>query len=148
MNLASQSDQPAPVVTPRTTNEWLVEVTRAQGTRSAKAAIVVSVAPTEGSPVPHLPVASAQAWLALARAAMDLNAATDAVAAARAGIADLGDGYRPKQIKDDTGLHILDANGAIAAGRTDEGARTLISVLDTRIDLYFRRYAIEVRPSR
>ena len=148
MNTATQIDQPAPVVTPRATNEWLLEVTRTQGTRSAKAAIVVSVAPTEASPAPHLRVASAQAWLALARAAMDLNAATDAVAAARAGIADLGDDYRPKRVKDDTGLHVLDANGAIAAGKTEEGARTLISVLDARIGLYFRRYESEARPSR
>lgn len=148
MNPASQTDQPAPVITPRATNEWLLEVTRTQDQRSAKAAIVVSIAPTEASPAPHLRVASAQAWLAIARAALDLNAATEAVAAARAGIADLGDDYRPKRVKDDTGLHILDANGAIAAGRTEEGARTLISVLDVRIGLYFRRYESEARPFR
>jgi len=148
MNSAPQTDQPAPVITARAPNEWLLEVTRTQGTRSAKAAIVVSVAPTPASPTPHLGVASAQAWLTLARTATDLNASTDAVAAARAGIADLGDNYRPKRVKDDTGLHILDANGAISAGRTEEGARTLISVLDTRIGLYFQRYEHEARLSK
>ena len=148
MNSAPHTDQPAPVITARATNEWLLEVTRTQGTRSAKAAIVVLIAPTPASPTPHLPVASAQAWLVLARTAMDLNAATDAVAAARTGIAALGDNYRPKHVKDDTGLHILDANGAVSAGRTEEGARTLISVLDTRIALYFQRYESEVRLSK
>jgi hypothetical protein len=146
MTSAPHSDQPAPVVTPRESNEWLLEVTRTQGTRSAKAAIVVRVAPSSAMPAPHLAVASAQAWLVLARGAMELHAATDAVAAARAGIADLGDDYRPKRVKDDTGLHVLDANGAIAAGKTEEGARSLLSVLDVRIGLYFRRYEAEVRP--
>jgi len=68
------------------------------------------------------------------------------LARARAGIADLGDDYRPKRVKDDTGLHVLDANGAVAAGKTEEGARSLISVLDARIGLYFQRYQGEARP--
>lgn len=146
MNTAPHADQPAPVVTPRAANEWLLEVTRTQGSRSAKAAILITVPPSASMPAPHLAVASAKAWLVLARGAMDLHAASDAVAAARAGIANLGDDYRPKRVKDDTGLHVLDANGAVAAGRIEEGARSLISVLDARIGLYFQRYQSEVRP--
>jgi hypothetical protein len=143
--VAPRADQPAPVVTPRAANEWLLEVTRTQGTRAGKGAIIIAVAPSATIPAPHLAVASAEAWLVLARGAMDLHASSDAVAAARAGIADLGDDYRPKRVKDDTGLHVLDANGAVAAGKTEEGARSLISVLDARIGLYFQRYRDEVR---
>ncbi|MEO8842869.1 MAG: hypothetical protein ABI591_10625 [Kofleriaceae bacterium] len=146
MSTAPHADQPAPVVTARAANEWLLEVTRTQGARSAKAAIVIAVVPSATTPAPRLEVASAQAWLALARGAMELHAPTDAVAAARAGIADLGESYRPKRVEDDTGLHVLDANGAVAAGSTDEGARSLISVLDARIGLYVRRYETEARP--
>ncbi len=146
MNTAPHADQPAPVVTPRAANEWLLEVTRTQGTRSAKGAIIIAVPPSATNSAPHLPVASAEAWLVLARGAMELHASSAAVAAARAGIADLGDDYRPKRVKDDTGLHVLDANGAVAAGKTEEGARSLISVLDARIGLYFQRYQGEARP--
>ena len=144
--MTSPSDQqPAPVVVARSTTEWSVEVKRVLGTQSASARVLITVAPTANRSAPHSAVASAEAWLSLTRIALHDSAPSDAVDAARRGIADLGDTYRPKGVKDDTGLHLLDANAMVAGGKTAEGAEELASILDTRIGLYFRRYQAEVR---
>lgn len=141
----SSDPQPAPVVVARSATEWSIEVKRVLGTQSASARILVTIAPAAASPAPHSAVASAVAWLSLTRVALTGGAPSDAVDSARHGIADLGDTYRPKGVKDDTGLHLLDANSMIASGKTAEGAEELASILDARIGLYFRRYKDEVR---
>ncbi len=144
--MTSHSDQqPAPVVVVRSTTEWSVEVKRVLGTQSASARVLIMVAPATVGSAPHSAVASAEAWLSLTRIALDAGAPSDAVDAARRGIADLGDSYRPKGVKDDTGLHLLDASSMIASGKAAEGAAELASILDTRITLYFRRYKDQVR---
>ncbi len=137
--------QPAPIVAARSTTEWSVEIKRVSGTQSASARVLITVAPTVERSAPHSAVASALAWLSLTRIALHGGAPSDAVEAARRGIADLGEAYRPKGVKDDTGLHLLEANATIAGGKTAEGAEELASILDARIGLYLRRYKDEVR---
>jgi hypothetical protein len=143
-HMTDSANQPTPTVTARSASEWLVEVKRTLGPRSATAAVVVTTPPSQTEPAPHLAVASAEAWLALARESAKLGAVTDAIAAARNGIAALGHEYRPRKIKDDTELHIGAADDDISKGAPERGANELISVLDTRVALYFQRYASTV----
>lgn len=144
--IATCSDQkPPPVVTRHSTNEWNVELRHTLGSRTMSARIVVTVPPTDTCRAPHSAVASAEAWLGLARSALKEDAPNDAVYSARRGIAELGGIYSPKHTKDDTGLHLHEANAFIIAGQVAEGAEELASVLASRIGLYYRRYNNEVR---
>ena len=87
----------------------------------------------------------AQAWLAVARTDIAEHTASDAVAAAARASRWSSERYRPKGVKDDTGMHLLDAEAATRAGRTEEAATRMIDILDARISLYFKRYEAEVR---
>jgi hypothetical protein len=138
----------AVVVTNTSASEWTVAVTHSLGARVATAKIVSAVPPTREEPAPHHALASAEAWLALARDSSESGAFTDAITAARGGIADLGPDYKVRKIKDDTELYIGDAEDQIRKGSRDIAAKELITALDTRVALYFQRYAASVRHSR
>jgi hypothetical protein len=134
------STQPDAVVAPHNANEWTVSVTRAQGQRSATGTIVIVTAPTKAVPAPHAEVAAAEAWLMLARGAFDARGFADAGAAAHEGIAALGEDYRPKLVKDDTFIRMSMGDESIHQGKLEEGATSLIAVLDSRIYMYFVKY--------
>lgn len=129
------------VVTPISSTEWSVTMTRQQGASSATVTVRVRTAPTASAPAPHAEVAAAQAWLSLARTAFDAGTFDGAVAAAKQGINTLGNSYRPKLVKDDTTIRIAMADDAIAKGDIKTGATSLMAVLDARITMYFTRYA-------
>ncbi len=135
-------------VSSRSPNEWAVTVTRSLGERSATAEVVTIASPTSSEPAPHHAVASAAAWLAVARQSMEARAFTDAITAARNGIADLGVDYKVRKIKDDTELHIGEADDEIAKGQHEQAASELVTVLDTRVALYFQAHASSVHQSR
>ena len=136
--------QPVAVVTARSSTEWNVGVTRTQGARSATATVVVLTAPTKLAPAPHAEVAAAAAWLSLAHSAFEAGVFSDAVAAARQGITELGREYRPKLAKDDTSIRMAMADESLKNGDDKAGATGLIAVLDARIYLYLARYADSV----
>lgn len=145
-NMTSVCDQqPRPVVVATSTTTWTIEMTRVLGAQRASGRVIVAIAPTATNTAPHSALASAEAWLAVAGNALNAGASNDAVNAVRCGIAELGDNYRPKGIKDDTGIHLLDAYSTIAGGRTTDGAKELVAILRTRIALYFKRYEGEVQ---
>jgi hypothetical protein len=124
-------------------DKWLIRVERERGENSASGQVILvqDTAPTaEGAP--HLSLAGARAWLALAQARQSHNDIDSAIASARAGIEELGrHNYSPLRVKEDTSLRINMADDLIERGHLPEAARMLIDSLETRIKLYVRLYS-------
>lgn len=77
----------------------------------------------------------------------ELLARGDGAGAARtaqAGLAEIGDRYVPRgeDVADDTDLKLLLAEGQIAAGNVNDGARGLLRILADRSELFARRHAL------
>jgi hypothetical protein len=115
---------------------WTIRVERTLAGAAAEGTVVLS----RDEPA-HTRLAAARAWLAVGQELQARGAAADAIAAARAGIDELGYGYAPPEAIDDTSLKIGAAEDLIDKGRVDNAATTLLRVVETRIALYLTRYA-------
>ena len=113
------------------------------------ATLLGEAAKTERDSSPHRRLAAARAWLALAEELEELEELealealaqfADAYAAALNGIAELGDEYRTRTLKDDTSLALKIAEREAADGAHDTAARGAITVLDERVQLYARKF--------
>lgn len=130
----------SPSVAQSAPGEWTVRVTRTQATYSATGEIITTDAPSVTMTAPHVRLAAARAWHAIASEALatDANAS---VAAARAGLDELGKDYRPERgVRDDTTLLIGNADDQLAAGKAEGAARDLMGALASRMKLYVMRY--------
>lgn len=129
---------PNDAVTPEGTGRWRIRAERLQGEHAATGEAVVREAGTH-----HVVLAGARAWLALGRARLAAADAAGTVAAARAGLAELGDQYyaRSLGVLNDTSQHIAKADDQIEAGAVVEGAQRLLEVLEQRLKLYGLRHA-------
>src|SRR5207302_779724 len=93
-------------VEPQGAGAWSLQAERHLGGRVARAAAIV-VAPDRPDPAsPHARLAGARAWAALGSQCLSDGDAANAAAAARAGLHELGDDYRPPGVKDDTLMKI------------------------------------------
>lgn len=104
------------------------------------ATLLGEAAKTDRDSSPHRRLAAARAWLALAEELEALAQFADAYAAALNGIAELGDEYRTRTLKDDTSLALKIAEREAADGAHDAAAREAITVLDERVQLYARKF--------
>ena len=126
--------------------EWSLGTERHIGAHTARATAII-VAPNQPDPdaSPHAKLAGARAWAAVGAQCLSAGDAANAAVAARAGLKELGDDYRPRGVKDDTLMKIDAAEERIADGATADGASVLLRQLDTRIQLYVQNHAPEVR---
>lgn len=126
--------------------EWSLETERRLGEHAARAtAIVVASSKPDPAAPPHAELVGARAWAALGTQRLSAGDASNAVSAARAGLKELGDDYRPRGVKDDTMMKIDAANERIAEGAVADGAAVLLRMLDTRIQLYVQKHRPDVR---
>jgi len=126
--------------------EWSLETERQLGGHAARATAII-VAPTRPDPTapPHAELVGARAWAALGAQLVSAGDAASAVSAARAGLKELGDDYRPRGVKDDTMMKIDAADDRIAKGAVADGATVLLRMLDTRLQLYVQAHGPDVR---
>jgi len=101
----------------------------------------VDLGPAQHSP--HIRLAGARAWFALAR---DLTKSSphSAYEAAHHGASELGPDYAKPTVVDDTHTKQWLAEGEAEHGHHDRAAYTMTRVLQSRIRLYERRYALAV----
>ena len=133
-------------VEPQGAGAWSLHAERHLAGRAARATAIV-VAPDRPDPAasPHTRLAGARAWSALGAQCQSAGDAANAAAAARAGLQELGNDYRPPGVKDDTLMKIDAAEERIADGAAADGATGLLRSLDTRIQLYVQKNAPDVR---
>jgi hypothetical protein len=133
-------------VEPQRAGAWSLQAERHLGGRTAHGTAIV-IAPDRPDPAssPHARLAGARAWSALGAQYLSAGDATSAAAAARAGLQEIGDGYCPPGVDDDTMLKISAAEERIADGAVADGATGLLRMLDTRIQLYVQNNAPNVR---
>jgi hypothetical protein len=126
--------------------EWSLETERHLGDRAARATAIV-VASTKPDPAapPHANLVGARAWAALGAQCLSAGDAANAVVAARAGLKELGDDYRPSGVKDDTMMKIDAAEERITNGAVADGAAVLLRMLDTRIRLCVQKHTPHLR---
>jgi hypothetical protein len=134
-----------PVVEEQSAGTWTVRVDRALQDRHATGAVVTTTAPTADQPAPHWNLAAGQAWSQVASSSLEAGDADAAIEAARKGLEELGERYRPRRVKDDTALRIAAADERIAAGARSDGARMLIGILEQRMAMYAERNASTLR---
>jgi hypothetical protein len=133
-------------VEPQGAGAWSLQAERHLGGRVARAtATVVASDRPDPATSAHARLAGARAWSTLGAQCLSAGDATNAVAAARAGLLELGDDYRPPGVKDDTMMKIDAAEERITDGALADGAAVLLRSLDTRIQLYVQKSAPEVR---
>lgn len=91
----------------------------------------------------HRGLAGARAWMALATAQAAAGDSGAAIAAAKGGLDELGQGYfaRSLGVIDDTSLHIDLAEDQIERGQAADAARRLIQALQERLELYSQAHA-------
>ncbi len=126
--------------------EWSIETERHIGAHIARASAII-VAPDKPDPdaSPHAKLAGARAWAAVGAQCLSADDAANAAVAARSGLKELGDDYRPNGVKDDTLMKIDAAEERITDGAAGDGASGLLRQLDTRILLYVKKHVAEVR---
>ena len=78
-------------------------------------------------------VDAAQRWLGTSRQRLDAGAVDEALAAARSGIAELGNDYAGPDVDDDTELKALAAEDQLEQGNPAAAATLLQRVLESRI---------------
>jgi len=133
-------------VEPQGAGAWSLQAERHLGGRVARAtAIVVASDKPDPASSPHTRLAGARAWSALGAQCLSAGDAANAAAAARSGLQELGNDYRPPGVKDDTMMKIDAAEERIADGAIADGAAGLLRSLDTRIQLYVQNNAPGVR---
>lgn len=112
-------------------------VTRTQGEASAIGQVIANREPDDALQK----LAGARAWYALATQRAQADDAAGALAAARAGLEELGRRYaRPLDI-DDTQLKIRTIDQAETEGRVGDAARIAVTILETRLELARRLHA-------
>jgi hypothetical protein len=133
-------------VEPQGAGAWSLQSERHLAGRAARATAII-VAPDRPDPAasPHTRLAGARAWSALGAQCLSAGDAASAAAAARAGLQEIGDDYRPDGVKDDTLMKIDAAEERITDGAVADGAAGLLRSLDTRIPLYVQKNAPDVR---
>ncbi len=124
---------------------WVISVSRSYDKKNAigYALIKNQHRPNSTSPQ-HLMLIGARAWYALGMQLLDGGDPSGATHCAQSGIAELGDGYAPNNVCDDTGLKIHAAGTLIDDGRRVDGARLFLRMLQIRLDLYMELHKDEV----
>lgn len=81
-------------------------------------------------------IAAALAWESLGRGYLDAGDAGGAVAAAEAGLEELGEPPPDDDIVDDTELKLYAAQERVSQGHTADGAANMLDILRVRAGLY------------
>lgn len=117
---------------------YVVRAERRIGVHAAtgEARLQAGGAAIDPSRPPHAGLAGARAWLSLGQARMAAGSFAEAMAAARAGLDELGTDYAAPGVKDDTRLKLDAAEERREEGRLDAAARVMLRVLEARIELY------------
>jgi hypothetical protein len=133
--------QATAAVEPSGTGSWAVTATRThQGSSGTGRVVVRSESRPDAAQPPHLHLAGARAWLALGRSAVDARDWPRAAAAADRGLAELGTDYAPPKVDDSTDLKVRAARELLDAGRSEDGTRLLLNMLEARAALYVQRH--------
>jgi hypothetical protein len=114
-----------------------LRVERRQADRAATGEVLLRDAAAHAG---HERLAGARAWLGLGEHALADGDADPALAAARAGLDELGDDYAPAGVEDDTTLKAYAADELVEDGDTEGGARMLLGLLRERAELYAERH--------
>ena len=118
-----------------------VTVIRSLDGESAEGEVIVpSRAASAPGGTPHVALAEARAFLALGEKLLARQRLEGAVQAVKSGVSALGTDYRPDDVRDDTGLNLLLAQHLIEQGQREDGAEMMLSMLNTRIELYVDRH--------
>lgn len=124
---------------------WVLRVTRELGGFGAEGVILLASDITPPPDTPHVALAGSRAFLLLGEGRLRAGDLSQAIAAANAGIAELGRNYAKPLVLDDTSLSIALAEEYVAKGRLEFAARRLLSVLRSRTGMYVRKHAPHVR---
>jgi hypothetical protein len=115
----------------------VVRVERERAGERAEGEVVASGEPGKV----HERLAGARAWLALGERLLDAGNAAEALAAARAGLEELGSDYASPRTKDDTSLKLALAEDRLAEGDTESAAVISLRMLEDRTELYADKHA-------
>ncbi len=111
-----------------------VRITRRHGDQVADGE--VRVPPAESDHATAL--AAALAWETLGRRYLEAGDPDDAVAAAQAGLDELGDPPPDPDVVDDTELKLYAAEERVRQGHTRDGASNMLDILRVRAELHAR----------
>jgi hypothetical protein len=119
--------------------EWVVRAERSAGQARGGGQVTVRSdrRPDERSPYARL--AGARAWLAVGDDRLRAGDLESALAAGRAGVDELGVGYAPDRVRDDTKLKLIAAEEQLEDGDPEAGAEIVLEVLRTRAALLEQR---------
>lgn len=136
------ADPNAPQLAELRPGVWQVTVTCAINGNSATGSVAfASATPPVIFSLPHTGLARARGCLTLSRSLRANKDWSGVSMAARAGLDALGEDYATPGAGDDTRQGLRAAEDAMRQGSPMKGADQMISVLDTRIHLYEKRYA-------
>jgi len=124
---------------------WIIRASRGYNKESAIGQVLIKAqARPNPSSSPYIMYAGARAWLELGNQLLAGGEATGATHCAQSGVAELGDDYAGDDVIDDTGLKIHAAEELIEEGRSIDGARLFLKMLQIRTDLYKKLHKNEV----
>ena len=119
-----------------------VRVSRRRGDQVAEGE--VRVPPAESDDAAAVAVAAALAWETLGRRYLKAGDPVDAVAAAQAGLNELGDPPPDPDVVDDTELKLYAAEERVRQGHTRDGASNMLAILRVRAELHARALGAEL----
>jgi len=115
---------------------WLVRTSRSAEGEAAEGTVLLRSDRPPGSPPAHLRLAGARAWLALGQRFQSRSRWQEAIASARAGLAEIGSDYAGPDVDDETDLKLLAAEDRLAQGHASDAAAVMLRVLGDRLSLY------------
>ncbi len=149
--LSSQKQNSYPMNNSATTieskgvNTWLIKVEQSFQGESAIGKILVKqeTTPTSGSS-PYIKLALSKAWLALSESKLLAKDVTAAIFCAQTGLDKLGSDYTSPLTVDDTGMKLLVAQDRIQEGHPEDGAKIMLRMLHTRIELFVELHQSDI----
>lgn len=120
---------------------WVLRTVRQLDGFKAEGVISVSSDITPPPDTPHAALAGSRAFLMLGQERLRAGDFPRAIAAAQAGLKELGQDYAPRTTLDDTSLTVRVAQDSVEQGYPERGARQILRALGARHRLYVRKHA-------
>lgn len=124
---------------------WVLRVVRELDGYKAEGVVLLSSDITPPPDTPHAVLAGSRAFLLLGQQRRQAGDLPRAIAAAKAGLAELGRSYAKPTSIEHTSMRILLAEEHAANGELDDAATELLDALGARIRMYVRKHAAFVR---
>ena len=124
---------------------WILRVVRELDGFKAEGVVLLSSDIMPPPDTPHAVLAGSRAFLLLGQQRRQAGDLPRAIAAAKAGLAELGRSYAKPTSIEHTSMRILLAEEHAGNGELDDAATELLDALGARIRMYVRKHAPSVR---